>query len=307
MEKRLIRMLHVNRVREPHVNLDSFPFHTVSHRKSSKFHLKIPTRDSQHEQAVYSLICHKQLHIMWWKDQTSKEIATCGKFVSLSSCCEQAAAGLVRAFPVHFVPLQSNSTQCTMHGSCADTKNCMKYGFSYETDFWGKLLWIETFLRKSMWNLSRFMHKILHINCACEPHVTPRFLHISHIFSHKKMIKIPLENPYTWVTTLSTVKSVTNTFISWHEKTKKENKNRPVGSLFLLNSCCEQAAAGMIRVFPVHFVPLQSNSTQCNIHDSRAATENCMKCGISYETHFWPHFIQFITPIQPEISQWSRD
>ena len=40
-----------------------------------------------------------------------------------------------------------------------------------------------------------------------------------------------------------------------------------MGSLFLLNSCCEQAAAGMIRVFPVHFVPLQSNSIQCNVRE----------------------------------------
>ena len=63
-----------------------------------------------------------------------------------------------------------------------------------------------------------------------------------------------------------------------------------MGILFLLNSCCEQAAVGMIRVFPVHFVPLQSNSTQCNMHDSRVATENCMKCGISYETHFLATF-----------------
>ena len=86
--------------------------------------------------------------------------------------------------------------------------------------------------------------------------------------------------------TLSTIKSVTNTFISWPEKTKKENKKQPVGSLFLLNSCCGQAAAGMLRVFPVHFVPLQSNSTQCNVCNSCVATENCIKCGISYETHF---------------------
>ena len=65
---------------------------------------------------VYSQICYKDLHIMWWKDQKRKEIATCGKFVSLSSCYEQGAAGLVRAFPVHFVPLQSNSTQPNMYG-----------------------------------------------------------------------------------------------------------------------------------------------------------------------------------------------
>ena len=31
----------------------------------------------------YSQICHKYIHIMGWKDQKRKEIATCGKFVSL--------------------------------------------------------------------------------------------------------------------------------------------------------------------------------------------------------------------------------
>ena len=94
---------------------------------------------------LYSQICHKHIHIMAWKDQKRKEIATCGKFFLLNSCCEQAAAGMLRAFPVHFVPLQSNSTQPNMHDSHADTENCMKCGFSYETDFLGKLLWIETF------------------------------------------------------------------------------------------------------------------------------------------------------------------
>ena len=59
-------------------------------------------------------------------------------------------------------------------------------------------------------------------------------------------------------------------------KDQKENKKQPVGSLF--------AAAGMLRAFPVHFVPLQSNSTQCNVHVSCVATENCMKCCISPQT-----------------------
>ena len=40
---------HLTDVRlEPHVNPDSFTFHTVSQRKWSKFHLKIPAHESQH-------------------------------------------------------------------------------------------------------------------------------------------------------------------------------------------------------------------------------------------------------------------
>ena len=42
------KILHVNRVREPHVNPDSFTFDPVSQRKLSKFHLKIPACESQH-------------------------------------------------------------------------------------------------------------------------------------------------------------------------------------------------------------------------------------------------------------------
>ena len=50
---------------------------------------------------VYSQICHKYIHIMGGKDQTSKEIPTCQNFVSRRICCEEAAAGKLRAFPVH--------------------------------------------------------------------------------------------------------------------------------------------------------------------------------------------------------------
>ena len=52
---------------------------------------------------VFGEICHKYIHMMGWKDQTSKEIVTCQNSISLSSCCEQAAAGMIRVFPVHFV------------------------------------------------------------------------------------------------------------------------------------------------------------------------------------------------------------
>ena len=113
---------------------------------------------------------------------------------------------------------------------------------------------------------------MLHINCAWEPHVNPDSFKFHTVFN-KKIIKILLENPCTWVTTLFTVKCVTNTFISWPEKTKQAKKKQPVGSLFLLSSCCEQGAAGMLRAFPVHFVPLQSSSTQPNVHDSHADRE----------------------------------
>ena len=88
------------------------------------------------ENMVYSPICYKYIHIMGEKDQTSKEIATCLNFISPRICCEQAAAGMLRVFPVHFVPFQSNSRHCNVHGLRAATKNCMKCCISYKTDCW---------------------------------------------------------------------------------------------------------------------------------------------------------------------------
>ena len=108
---------------------------------------------------------------------------------------------------------------------------------------------------------------MLHVKHAQVPHVNPDFFTF-HTVSNKKIIKIPVENPCMWVATLSTVKSITNTFISWPEKTKKENKKQPVGSLFLLNSCCEQAAAGCSGHFLFilcHCNPL-AHSVTCTIH-----------------------------------------
>ena len=64
---------------------------------------------------------------------------------------------------------------------------------------------------------------MLHVNRAWEPHVN-QDLFISHTVSNKKCYQIPLENPYTWVTALSTIRSVTNTFIFKDEKTTQAKK-----------------------------------------------------------------------------------
>ena len=164
-------------------------------------------------------MCHKYIHIMGWKDQISKEIATCQNSVSPRICCEKAAAGMLRAFPVHFVPLQSRFIQPNVYGLRAGTENWMKmwlfiwnrfYGFCFET----------VSPRKYLLEYSKFY---IYEEPAHLPYTgatrQSRFLHISHSLYHKMKI-IPLENPWTWVTTLSTVKCVTNTLISWGEKTK---------------------------------------------------------------------------------------
>ena len=124
-------MLHVNHACEPHINQDLFISHSFS-KRIIKIHLKVPACESQH--CLQSNL--SQTHSYHGVKRPNKEIATCGKFVSLSSCCEKAAAGMLRPFPVHFIPLQSNSTDCNVHDSHADTENCMKCGFLYETDCW---------------------------------------------------------------------------------------------------------------------------------------------------------------------------
>ena len=160
-------MLHVNCAREPHVNKDSFISDTVSYTKccmltmhGSHRLLKIPsyltqfltqndqnsTRKSLHvsDNMVYSQICHKYIHIMGGKHQTSKEIATCENSVSPRICCEKEAAGMLRAFSVHFEPLQSNSTHCNMQGAHAATD--LKQSF-------GKFIVNWDISSKSSWNL----------------------------------------------------------------------------------------------------------------------------------------------------------
>ena len=58
------------------------------------------------------------------------------------------------------------------------------------------------------------------------------------------MITNLLENPCTWVTTRSTVKSVTKVFISWGEKTKLAKKKQPVKTLFLPESVVSKQLLG---------------------------------------------------------------
>ena len=106
-------------------------------------------------------------------------------------------------------------------------------------------------------------------------------------FLTKKFIKILLENPCTWVTTLFTVKCVTNTFISWPEKTKQAKTTSNLWEV------CFSSAAVVSKVLlgcSGHFLFIlchcnpAAHSLTCMIH---MQTENCMKCGFSYETDFW--------------------
>ena len=111
---------------------------------------------------VYSQICHKYIHIMGWKDQISREIATCQNFASPRICCEQAAAGMLRPFPAHFVLLQSKCRHCNVHGSRAATENWVKCGISLQQNF-GQIIVNWPFLSRSTWNLCTSVHQ----NAAC--------------------------------------------------------------------------------------------------------------------------------------------
>ena len=112
--------------------------------------------------------------MMGWKDQTSKEIATCENFVSPWICCEEAAAGMLRAFPVHFVPLQSNSTHCNVHGSRTAPENWVKCDISFKHTF-GQIIelwWIGISDQPGICVDHLYTQK-LHVNPVWEPHVTP--------------------------------------------------------------------------------------------------------------------------------------
>ena len=103
--------------------------------KSSKFHLKIPARESQHC-VQWNL---SQKHSCYGLNRLKKKRNSnlCGTCFSSTAVVSKLLLGCSGAFPVHFVPLQSKSTQPNVHDSHADTENCIKCGFLYETDCWG--------------------------------------------------------------------------------------------------------------------------------------------------------------------------
>ena len=72
-------VLYIYRAREPHANPDLFRFQflTKNHQNSTWKSLHV-----SHNIIVYNEICHKYIYIMGWKDQISKEIATCQNFGS---------------------------------------------------------------------------------------------------------------------------------------------------------------------------------------------------------------------------------
>ena len=128
-------MLYVNHAWEPHINQDLFISHTVSQRESSKFYLKIPACESQH--CFQSNLSQTNSYHGVKRPNKQRNSNLWEVSFSLAAVVSKLAAGMLRPFPVHFVPLQSNSTQRNVHDSHADTENCTEYGFSYETDCGG--------------------------------------------------------------------------------------------------------------------------------------------------------------------------
>ena len=122
----------INRVWEPHVNQDLFISHTVSQRESSKFHLKIPVCESQH--CLQSNL--SQTHSYHGMKRPNKQ-----RNSNLWEVCFSSAAvvsklllgcwGHFLYILYHYNPTAHSSN---MHTSRVATENCMKCGFSYETD-----------------------------------------------------------------------------------------------------------------------------------------------------------------------------
>ena len=304
MEQRLIRMLHVNRAREPHVNPDSCTWHTQflkeNHQNSTWKSLHVSHNTS------YSQICHKYIHIMAWKEQKRKEKATCGNFVSpqqlLWASCYWDDQGISCSFCA--IAIQ----QYTVYHArfmCSFRELHEMWHFIRWNRLLGKLLWID-FLRKPIWNLCRSCTKY----CTLTVYGSHTLLQIP---SHFTQFLTKNDQNSTWkslhVSHNIVFGEICHKYIhmmGWKGQTSKEIVT--CGNSISLSSCCEQAAAGMLRAFPVHFVPLQSNSTQLSVHDSHGDTKNWMKYGFSYETDFlgkllWIETFQWN---QPEICVESR-
>ena len=116
------------------------------------------TRKSLHvsDNIVYSKICHKCIHIMGGKHQTSKEIATCQNFSSPRICCEQAACSHFLFILWHYNPT-AHTVTCTVHVQCTGhvqlhrlQKTAWKVTFEYFKDFCSNLdirSWIFLFFK----------------------------------------------------------------------------------------------------------------------------------------------------------------
>ena len=155
-------MLHVNCAWEPHVNQDShteccmftlhgshmliqIPSH-FTHSFSKKI-IKIPLENLCMWVATLQTIKSITNEFISGVKRAKKEIATCGKFVALSSCCEQPAAGMLWTLPVHFVPLQWNRKLCNMHDSHVAPENvCM-------IKLYGTLVACHLKSVKNVWNV----------------------------------------------------------------------------------------------------------------------------------------------------------
>ena len=118
------------------------------------------TRKSLHVNCnfVYSQICHKSIHIMGGgrpnKQRNSNLSEPCfSQNLLWASCCWD-----VQGISCCFVPFQSNSRHCNVHGSCAATENWMQCGISLKHSF-GQIIVNCHILSRSTWNLCTSIHQ----------------------------------------------------------------------------------------------------------------------------------------------------
>ena len=144
-------------------------------------------------------------------------------------------------------------------------------------------------------NVKAGAHTYLSEYCMLTVHGSHTLIKIPSHFTHcssKKIIKIPLENPCTWMATLPKMKSVTKTFIFKGEKTTQAKRWQPVESLFLSASVVSKQLLRWSGYFLYSFCHgyQAAHSVTCMV--SHAAAENCMKCGFSYETDCWRDYCE---------------
>ena len=191
MEKRLIRMLHVNCVWELHVNLDYFTFHTVSQRKLSKFYLKIPARESQHI-LQWNL---SQIHLYHGLKRPKKKTKSnlwevCFSSAAVVSKLLLGCSGHFLFILCHCNPL-AHSVMCTIHMQLQRT--AWNVGFHTFLATFHTISYTNT-----TWNLSmeqrliRMLHVNAEPNAAWEPHINLDSL-IFHPVSQRKWSKFHLK------------------------------------------------------------------------------------------------------------------
>ena len=179
--------LHV--YKELHINLDSFTFHSVSQRKWSKFHLKIPARESQHILQSNLSQIHSYHGLKRPKREEKNNLwEVCFSSAAVVSKLLLGCSGHFLFILCHCNPT-AHSPTCMIHVQTQRT--AWNMAFHMKQTFWTNYCKERHFKEISA---KIYAPTLYTLNRACEPHITLdsfKFHPVSQRKSSKFLLKIP--------------------------------------------------------------------------------------------------------------------